>query len=324
MNNTINNQNITNSNANNINNNPNNINNVNPTNLNTNAQVSNQSIQSNINNNSINNKNIQSNTNNILGKNPNSSNEQISSPFTKPKKEKKKSHSFIIFLLFIIILGLVFYIYKDYQKDIATKCSPLVSSDNSLRKLDLNSNIVKDLYSKVSTNIREDVADNELDDSMKLYLAYRQIPNNKIYDSNCNLFNNTAMNSYICEENLEFSPKAFKEETLQLEYKKLFGEDQEFVNGNIQLGNSCIGGYQYISERGEYVEGYCKEVATTSYSVNKTLTDAYVQGDTITLKEKVRYYSSEQVPEELKNGVYVYTFKLDNNYNYVYISKTME
>ena len=159
---------------------------------------------------------------------------------------------------------------------------------------------------------------------MKLYLAYRQIPNNKIYDSNCNLFNNTAMNSYICEENLEFSPKAFKEETLQLEYKKLFGEDQEFVNGNIQLGNSCIGGYQYISERGEYVEGYCKEVSTTSYSVNKTLTDAYVQGDTITIKEKVRYYSSEQVPEELKNGVYVYTFKLDNNYNYVYISKTME
>ena len=54
MNNTINNQNITNSNANNINNNPNNINNVNPTNLNTNTQVSNQNIQSSINNNSIN------------------------------------------------------------------------------------------------------------------------------------------------------------------------------------------------------------------------------------------------------------------------------
>lgn len=243
---------------------------------------------------------------------------------TIPKKEKKSHKGIFIFLLLVIIVLMGIYIYMDYQKDLTNKCSPLVSSDKTLRTLDLESDIVKDLYSKVYTNIREDVANSELNDNMKLYLAYRQIPNSKIYDSNCNLFSNTAMNSYICEENTEFYPTAFKEDTLQLEIKKLFGSDVSIENNNIQLGNSCIGGYQYISERGEYVQGYCKEVSTTKYSAEKELISAFVQADTITLKEKVRYYSSETVPEFLKNGTYIYTFRLDNNYNYVYVSKTVE
>ena len=118
---------------------------------------------------------------------------------------------------------------------------------------------------------------------------------------------------------------AFSEETLQKEVRKLFGESVSIPNQNIVLGNSCFGGYQYIAERGEYVQGYCGQVPTTTYNVEKELISASVQGDTITLREKVRYYSAQGIgAEQLQNGVYVHTFKLDNHYHYAYVNRTIE
>ena len=94
---------------------------------------------------------------------------------------------------------------------------------------------------------------------------------------------------------------------------------------NIQLGNSCVGGYKYIEERGEYVQGLCKTNAANMYSVSKKLIEATSRESIIVLKERVKYYGSEGVslPERLASGVYEYTFKLDVNYNYVYVSKTL-
>lgn len=241
-------------------------------------------------------------------------------------KKKKSKAGVFIFLLLLIIGGLGYYIYTDYMKDQARgECSPLVASNNELRELDINSSIVKELYSKVKTSIREDIAYHNFDDTLKLYLAFRQIPNSEIYDSNCNLFNDTTMTNFTCSSAVNFVPKAFKVETLQREVKKLFGENVEIANKDITLGNSCYGGYQYIADRGEYVQGYCGQIPTTTYSVDKELVSATVQGDTITLKEKVRYYSAQGIDNpELKNGVYVYTFKLDNNYHYAYVNRTIE
>ena len=39
--------------------------------------------------------------------------------------------------------------------------------------------------------------------------------------------------------------------------KKLYGENTSIPFTNIQLGNTCIGGYQYIPSRGEFVQGLC-------------------------------------------------------------------
>ena len=42
--------------------------------------------------------------------------------------------------------------------------------------------------------------------------------------------------------------------------------------------------------------------------------------------ENVKYYGSEgqKLPEKLVSGTYIYTFKLDTNYNYVYKSKELK
>lgn len=242
-----------------------------------------------------------------------------------PPKKSHKSSVMIVFLI-LVIAGLGFYIYQDYMKDLAKgECSPLVASDNTVRELDLNSSIVQELYDKVKTTIREDVAYHNFDDTFKLYLAYRQIPSSDIYDSHCNLFDNNSMSNFSCDDTLSFVPKAFKVETLEREVRKLFGESVTIENQNIVLGNSCFGGFQYIPERGEYVQGYCGQVPTTNYNVDKELISATVQGDTIILKENVRYYSGQGISgDQLQNGVYVHTFKLDNNYHYAYVDRTIE
>lgn len=244
-------------------------------------------------------------------------------------EKKKKKNKGVRFLLFVILLlfGAGAYMWYYHQQEMARmieKCTPVSTTDEA-KKLDLNSTIVRDLYSKVYTNIREDLAQSELNDELKLYLAYRQIPVSSFYDSNCNLFTTAGIEPFVCEETASFTPKAFKKETLQLEVKKLFGEDVNISDQNIQLGNSCAGGYQYIAERGEYVQGLCKTNAANMYRADKKLIGATSRESVIVLKESVKYYGSEGVglPARLSSGVYEYTFKLDVNYNYVYVSKTL-
>lgn len=245
-------------------------------------------------------------------------------------KEKSKI-PYIPIILLMTIAALCFYSYYSYNKyeqkisEIKNNCSP-VSTSGETKELDLNSTIVQDLYSKVKTNIREDIANFELNDKMKLYLAYRQLPISKLHESDCNYFNDGQMSPYTCKKSTDFTPQAFKEEELSIELKKLFGESNNIAFDDIQLGLACIGGYQYIKERGEFVSGQCDELQTTTFKADKSLVKATSNETTITLYEDVKYYGTEgkNPPENLISGTYKYTFKLDTNYNYIYIMKELE
>ena len=243
---------------------------------------------------------------------------------------KKSNSKYIVFIL-MLIAGFCFFEYFSYtnhQKQIYLlneQCTP-VSTAKEEKELPLDSIVVKELYKRVSTDIREDLASPTIDDKMKLYLALRQVPQNEFYDSNCNLFSNANMSPYTCKESLNFTPKAIKEDTIQLQLKKLFGEQAQIANSNIQLGANCIGGYQYIEKRGEYVEGECSELTTTTLKAKKSLVKAISKESTIKLIEEVKYYGNEgkQVPNTLVSGTYIYTFKLDTNYNYIFIDKQLQ
>ena len=243
----------------------------------------------------------------------------------EPQKKRRIISLTPIFIVLIVLLGFgLFYVYSDKTKVInQLRYQNIVQyTDDKKVELDVNSTIVQDLYSKVSTTVREDIADPNLDDSMKRYLAYRQISSNRIYESNCNLFNQNKINNYVCDDN-NFKPTAFKEETLQVELKKLFGETTVIDHGNIQLGQLCVGGYEYIEERGEYVEGQCIRNNAVTIKANKKIVSAYRINDEITIEEEVNYAADkqEQIPDSLQDGIYIYNFKLDTNFNYAYISK---
>lgn len=236
---------------------------------------------------------------------------------------------FPLFLL-LIIGALSYYIYmttnshKNEVLSIIKSCSPVGENDEI--KLDINSTLATDLYKKVETNLREDLAETDLNNNMKIYLAYRQILEKDKYESNCNLFIDSTMEPFKCVETPEEKPKAFKEETLIREYKKLFGEQSNIQLENVQLKKSCVGGYAYLKERGEFVQGKCSSQNATTFSVDKKLIEAKSTGKTVVLKEEVQYHGNEKMylPDELKSGYYYYTFKLDTNYNYILISKTYE
>lgn len=250
------------------------------------------------------------------------------------KKKKKKNPnggvSSLTVLLFLAVVGLGVYIfysnslYKSNLAHLEYNCTP-VSSYQEDKQLDLNSTIVVELYNKVKTSIREDYAQPDFNDTMKLYLAFRQIPEHKFYSSNCNMFKDTTMEPYKCDGRL-FTPKAFKVEDLEHEIKVLFGEETNIPLANIKLQNNCIGGYAYIPERGEFVEGKCDVNTATSFKADKKLKEAWTNRNTVTLVEEVKYIESEKMklPDYLKSGTYYYTFRLDMNYNYVLISKTYE
>ena len=248
-----------------------------------------------------------------------------------PKPKKTVNILPILLVIIIALIGYIVYMNNSNQKDMINlryNCTP-VNASKEEKELDLNSTLVKDLYGKVETNVREDLANPNFDDNMRLYLAYRQIKDKDKYDSNCNLFLPGAMEPYTCEESTRFNPTAFKAETLQDEVKKLFGEETNIPLKNIQLGSTCIVGYQYIANRGdngEFVEGYCDKQIATSFKANKTLIKATTTRNTIVLTEEVKYIESEkqQLPDTLVSGIYKYTFRLDMNYNYVLVSKTFE
>ena len=251
---------------------------------------------------------------------------KIEEPKEKTIKEKKPIKvNKILALIIIILIIVIFYSYKTHTEQInnlAYNCTAVASSKEE-KELDINSTLVQTLYNKVKTNIREDIAQKEFDNTMKLYLAYRQIPEHEKYDTNCNLFDTQKMEPYKCEVSTSFVPKGFKEETLLLELKKLFGESTDIPLDNIKLKNACIGGYEYIKERKEFVQGRCETNVTTPFKVTKELKSAVSTKNMIKIFEDVKYRESEkqELPNYLKSGTYIYTFRLDINYNWVLISK---
>lgn len=234
----------------------------------------------------------------------------------------------ILFILLLLLGAYTLYSNLDNKKiieNLTYNCTP-ISSKNEDSSLDINSTLVKDLYSKVYTTVREDVAQPEWNDTMRIYLAYRQITENKKYDSNCNLFDQNAMPSYSCEVTTDFVPKAFKQSDLEIEWKKLYGENTPLTFTNIKLDYDCIGGYQYIADRQEYVQGRCSANKASKVKATKKLESATSNGNTITLKESVTYEGTDsgEVADYLKSGYYYYNFRLDMNYNYVLVNRTYE
>ena len=251
--------------------------------------------------------------------------QQEQAPAVEQVTPKRKLSLTPLFLIIIVVLiGYMIYTKNDALNELnELKYQNIVINTNGDKvDLDKNSTLIQDLYTKVATTVREDIANPNLDDEMKRYLAYRQINSNKIYESQCNLFDQNKIYNYTCDDK-EFKPTAFKEETLDLEIKKIFGENSEVEKGNIQLGRQCIGGYEYIAERGEYVQGQCLENNAVTISVKKEIISAYRINDEIIIEEETKYISGNKgdIPSILKDGIYIYTFKLDTNLNYAYISK---
>lgn len=229
-------------------------------------------------------------------------------------------------LLLIVIMLLAGACYYWYQTDINRKnyyehnYSPINSGDTI--ELGLDSTLVTQLYSMVKTSATEDYGNPNFDNNLKIYLAFRNLSHSAFYESNCNLFDNSMVN-FACFEDDSFRPDAFKDTSLSNMLNVMFGQNHGIAHQNITVGGTCLGGYEYIASRGEYVKGKCTRETLLTVSADKKLTKATSTGDKIYLTENVRYFTNngQDNPDSLKDGNYVYTFRLDENFNYIYESR---
>ena len=242
----------------------------------------------------------------------------------KQPEKKKRNLSPLFLILLLILVGLNVYQYLDKNQTVkqAKYNNIVTSTDGKDVELDINSTKVQALYDKVKTTVKEDIANPNLDDEMKRYLAFRQLSSNDTYESNCNLFDPNRIFYYTCNEQQD-KPLAFKEESLQREIKILFGENTKLENANIQLGRHCLGGYEYIEERGEYVQGKCTNHSASTTTAKKMIIKAIQNDNEIKIEEETKYIATDnsEMPANLKSGIYTYTFRLDTNLNYAYVSK---
>ena len=244
----------------------------------------------------------------------------------KPVKQKKKSKVGVLFTL-LIILGLAGGVYYFYDQNVKLKdyyehnYSQLTSKEE--KDLPLDSFIVNDLYNRFKTSAKEDYFEKDFNSNMmKLYFGIRNVSSKDYVESNCNLFNNTRMKYVVCKDD-EYTPVAIDEDILKMKLIELYGENNGIQLNNIQLGNSCYGGFQYIADREQFVKGHCNSSVIALIDATKELYKATTKENEIKIYEKVRYFTSAtDVPDYLRSGKYVYTFRLDPNYNYILESKT--
>ncbi len=237
---------------------------------------------------------------------------------------KKKSHTGLLLSLLIILAlgGACFFLYQKWKQTenyYINYYSPINAKEET--NLDIKSPLIQDLYNTFKTVDEEDFYGKDLNsDTFKLYIALRNISYKDYIESKCNMFDNTKMQGISCPSG--YVPVAINEEVVKNELIKLYGEHHEIQLKNVQLGNSCYGGYEYIEGRKQFVLGKCTNSFASMVKTEKKLIEATTTENNITLKEKVRYYSSNTtVPDYLKDGVDVYHFRLDNNYNYVFVNK---
>lgn len=229
----------------------------------------------------------------------------------------------LLLIVILLLAGACFYWYRtdasrrDYYEN---HYSPINSGDTI--ELELDSPLVTQLYTMVKTTATEDFGNPNFDNNLKRYLAYRNLSHNSFYESNCNLFDNSMVN-FACFEDDSFKPDAFKDSSLTNMLNIMFGVRHGIEHENITVGGTCLGGYEYIASRGEYVKGKCTRETLLTVSADKKLTKATSTGDKIYLEENVRYFTNngQDNPESLKDGNYVYTFRLDENFNYIYESR---
>ena len=89
--------------------------------------------------------------------------------------------------------------------------------------------------------------------------------------------------------------------------------------------SSIVVAYDYLKQNDDAVALVSAgSTGATLYRVEKELVSATSTESTIVLTEKVKYYGTEalDLPTRLVSGTYKHTFRLDMNYNYIYLYST--
>lgn len=246
---------------------------------------------------------------------------------------EERGNSWLIVVLVFVVIALAGYIVYDKMMKDDTTTIEKESVNNSIKEensgqqknLSVDSFLVQNLYRKVTTNKgEEETSGYQLDDMMKLYLAYRQVPRSNFFQTNCDGYQGTK--AYACNPQMGI-PYGVNASSIQEQVKELFGENVVIPNQSITRSTfNVLGVYvEYIPSRDIYLIGSNVGGGTDDVSLTKTLTSAYIKDAILYLEEDVNYTQSTISSEASNyytkyNGKYRYQFKMEDG-RYIYINK---
>ena len=260
----------------------------------------------------------------------------------------------IFFLTTLVSLG-----YICYEKYFNTNSNSNTNTnennnltDNKEEELDINSRLVKSLYNKVvlddnSSNKYFMYANNDnytvskASEESKLTLAYFNLKNNNLSSvSISNLPETTVVPGYsyssygmpyhtlnkgdvggLGDNYVSF----FSYDDLLLAYKDLFGNDATFSkNTPIRTDNYSVLYYIYNNTLDGYVPYITEGGGTSSFNYNSEITKALKTNNQILIYERVNTVPLNSNTTTNESSTYIYTFNIDNDGMYSFVSRVKE
>lgn len=257
--------------------------------------------------------------------------------------QQNKTLSILVVIFFLTTL--VGAIYIGYNEFFVIETVSDEETDNNINveELDINSRLVKSLYDKVilndntaykyfmyeSDNYNVSTASLE----SKLTLAYFNLKNDDFeMVSTVNLPVTTMIEGFSYQYHLNTTSNTsnsllvsfIPSEKLELAYRDLFG-DEEIIDKSIPIRTDIhnVMYYIYNADLDGYISYITEGGGTSSSYLVSHLTRALKSDKTILLYEEVNNYQNN-TNELLETTNYVYTFNIDSDGLYTFISRVKE
>lgn len=245
--------------------------------------------------------------------------------------EKGKNIVLVVLILLAVLLSGYICYDKLFIKD-ANANVPEEQEENINKKeegtLDIQSRLVQDLYNKVKswqTNClsawifgRDEFDVNTATEEQKMKIIYNNIDVQKIDFISCGRITGSIPSGTRCESNIANYVNVLYGDYIRSLYRNIFGNTGSFQNISFDR-------WEYISQDDLYIS---KEVISgTTCATHDTfeLVGAKRVNDTIQLEEKyiaVGEYISAEEYQPSQEWKFIYTFRLDDDGLYSFVSRT--
>ena len=255
--------------------------------------------------------------------------------------QHNKILSILVVVFFLTtLIGSIYIGYNEFFVTETVNDEEIIGNNISEEELDINSRLVKSLYNKVvlndntaykyfmyeSNNYNVSTASLE----SKLTLAYFNLKNDDFEEvSTPNLPATTMIEGFSYQYNLNTTSNSLvvsfiPYEKLELAYRDLFG-NEETIDKSIPIRTDIhnVMYYVYNADLDGYVSYVTEGGGTSGSYLVSHLTRALKSDKTILLYEEVNNYQNN-TNELLETTNYVYTFNIDDDGLYTFISRVKE
>ena len=263
------------------------------------------------------------------------------------KKTKKKNNNLIIFLVMLLVFVFVAFagyilmdkgiIFSDKKDEKTEEVEPVKE------ELDINSRLVKELYSYVGgaegywryDSPYDKISDFHFDNAsekVKMQLVSSNlIASDKQYAYNCSDYQIPETNGSghsVCKSNDLYGESKYqsfyKKSSVENIYKKLFGKDAK-LDTSVDIYMDRWGGvvYTYVAKYDAYFEYLIMTGGTGPEPYSAKLSKAYKEGNKLYIYEDVKFnlYNDNLEIVKVEKSDMIYTFELDADGMYKFISR---